>query len=159
MAIYEVNRRQRIEWYDTDAAGIIYFANYYKMIDSAMLDFFQALPVSMPFREYWGGHGSKGYDWIMLETGCKYFKPITFADIVDVHLWVTKKTNRTLSFTCSFHKDGEEVARGFVITCSTRGLAGEQKAVPPPQEVADAIAVAPWCIDAEPADQRANPPA
>ena len=144
MKVYEIKKQHRVEWWETDAAGIIFFANYYRMMDTAMMDFFESLPVSMPLKEYWGGQGSQGYDWVMLESGCRFFKTATFGDILEIHLWVTKQTSRTLRFACSFSKEGEEVARGFIITCSTQGLAGAQRAVLPPAEVARSIAVAPW---------------
>lgn len=150
MGLYEVKMQHRIQWWETDAAGIIYFANYYRLMDTVMMEYFMSLPVTMPFKEYWGGQGSQAYDWSMLETTCRYFKTITFADLIDIHLWVAKKTNRTVHFACSFKHEGFEVARGYVITCHTAGISGNQKAVMPPQEVADAIEAAPWGTDDPP---------
>ena len=146
MACYELKKDHRVEYWETDAAGVVYFANYHRLMDTAMMEFFEALPVTMPLTEYWGGLGSQGYDWVILDNGCRFSDACAFGDTLNIHLWVTKKTNRTVQFACSFRKNGasQEIVRGHLTVCSTRGSGGKPRAAAPLQEVADQITVAPW---------------
>ncbi|MBI3089176.1 MAG: acyl-CoA thioesterase [Candidatus Tectomicrobia bacterium] len=146
MPCFEIRKDHRVEFWETDAAGVVYFANFHRLMDTAMMEFFASLPVSLPLREYWGGLGSQGYDWVVIDNGCRFLGNCGFGDTLRMHLWVTKRTQRTLHFACAFRKNDrpEEIARGYLVACSTQRRDGATRAVPPLPEVAAQIGVAPW---------------
>ena len=69
-----------------------------------------------------------------VETHCKYYKPARMGDLLEVTIWVAKRTQRTLQYCFEVRRDGEHdlVAEGnYTVVCINRQF----KSVPIPHEV------------------------
>jgi YbgC/YbaW family acyl-CoA thioester hydrolase len=141
---YEFTLTRRIEFAETDMAGIVHFANFYRMMENTEHAFFRSLGFSI-HGDYDGVH----IGWPRVSTSCDFFKPLRFEDMVDVQLLVAEVRNRSIRYGFRFWKteNGErvEVARGMVSTvcASVDKKAGVIAAVPIPEVIRARIAAAP----------------
>ena len=137
MAQHEFTITRRVEFSETDVAGIVHFANFYRYMEYAEHAFFRSLGRSIVDHDLDVG-------WPRVHSHCNFKKPLKFEDEVDIHLLVTAKTSKSITYQFHFRVDGTEVARGgFTVVCVRRTEAGEMKATSIPPEIADLIEAAP----------------
>ena len=143
---YEFKAIRRVEFSDTDMAGIMHFSNFFRFMETAEHGFYRSLGFSviMP-----GSDPQLG--WPRVHAECDYRKPLRFEDEVEIHLLVREKRSKALTFLFRFSKvtaaGREEVALGkLTIVCvAHRADGGMTSAVIPP-EVAERIEVAPAAL-------------
>jgi acyl-CoA thioester hydrolase len=143
---YEFKAQRRVEFSDTDMAGIMHYSNFFRFMETAEHAFYRSLGFSVidPNRDPRVG-------WPRVHAECDYRKPLRFEDMVEIHLLVTEKKSKALTFQFRFRKlngeAAEEVARGaLTVVCVSHGPDGTMKAVPIPQAIADKIEVAPAAV-------------
>ncbi len=134
---------RRVEFSDTDMAGIMHFSNFFRFMETAEHGFYRSLGFSV---------STPGTDprlgWPRVHAECDFKKPLRFEDMVEIHLLVTEKRSKSISYAFRFRKlDGpsaQEVARGLVtIVCVTHRPDGTMAATTIPTEIASLIEVAP----------------
>ena len=150
---YEFKLQRRVEFNETDMAGLVHFANFYRYMESAEHAFFRSLgfSIAMP-----GTHPQLG--WPRVNARCDFLKPLFFEDVFEIHLLVAEKRSRALTYQFRCHKftsaEPVEVARGgLTAVCVAHQADGGLKSVPLPPEIARQIQVAPPDLLAPP-DQR-----
>ena len=134
---------RRVEFADTDMAGIMHYANFFRFMETAEHGFFRSLGFSIVTT-----HTDPPVGWPRVHAECDYFKPLRFEDEVEIHLLVSNKASKSLSYIFRFRKLEEdvpiEVARGsLTVVCVTRLADGRMKAVTIPEAIAKQIEVAP----------------
>lgn len=140
---YEFKAQRRVEFSDTDMAGIMHYSNFFRFMETAEHAFYRSLGFSVVDPNL-----DPKVGWPRVHARCDYHKPLRFEDMVEIHLLVTEKKSKALSFQFRFHKvsgdSAEEVARGaLTVVCVSHGPDGAMKAAPIPQAIADKIEVAP----------------
>lgn len=139
---YEFTVRHRVEFSETDAAGIVHFSNFFLYMESAEHAFYRSLGFSAMLGEY---RQPEGFPRVHAE--CDYFVPLRFEDEVEVQLLVREKRPRVVSYLFRFWKSGTqgrvEVARGSITVVYVTSQDGVFKAVPMPEYLAAKIEVAP----------------
>ena len=138
---YEMKVTRRVEFSETDMAGIMHFSNFFRFMETAEHAFFRSLGHSVVLSR----SGLK----LCLPRGhaeCDYLAPLRFEDEVLIHLLVQKKGTRSLTYQFRFvcQNRHREVARGrLTVVCAVRRKDGSFKAVPLPGLIADQIQEAP----------------
>src|SRR5512133_2095965 len=84
---------RRVEFAETDMAGIMHFTNFFRFMESAEHAFFRSLGYSVADP---GGDGRLGLPRV--HAHCDYLAPLRFEDEVEVRLRVAKKSHRTLTY-------------------------------------------------------------
>ena len=140
---YEFKAQRRVEFSDTDMAGIMHYSNFFRFMETAEHGFYRSLGFSVVDDKI---HPRVG--WPRVHASCDYRRPLRFEDLVEIHLLVTEKKSKALSFQFRFNKlaegQAEEVARGaLTIVCVSHAPDGAMKSAPIPPEIADKIEVAP----------------
>ena len=95
--------QKRINFYDCDPAGILFFGRVYELCHSA----YEGLIDSFNLNEdYWS---NDNYIVPILKSEAKYHKPIKYGETISVEINVTtlKSSSFELEYTCR-NKDGEE---------------------------------------------------
>jgi YbgC/YbaW family acyl-CoA thioester hydrolase len=139
---YEFKATRRVEFSDTDMAGIMHYANFFRFMETAEHGFFRSLGFSIVM-----GKVDPPLGWPRVHAQCDFTAPLYFEDEVEIHLLVSAKRSKSLSYVFKFIKlHGArplEVARGglTVVCVSHRG--GKMTACTIPKAVADKIQVAP----------------
>jgi acyl-CoA thioester hydrolase len=140
---YEFQLIRRVEFSDTDMAGIMHFSNFFRFMEAAETAFMRSLGFSVVLAR-------SGLDVCLprVHAECDYALPLHFEDEVLIRLLVEKKGARTLTYQFRFVRHTpapeREVARGrLVAVCAARQDNGALKAVPIPREIAEKIQTAP----------------
>src|SRR5258707_15294524 len=140
---YEFKAIRRVEFSETDMAGIVHYSNFFRYMETAEHGFFRALGYSVVM-----DHFEPPVGWPRVRAECEYRQPLRFEDEVEIHLLVSEKKSKSLSYVFKFRKLGSpapvEVARGsLTVVCVTKGADGRMSATHIPKEFADKIEVAP----------------
>jgi acyl-CoA thioester hydrolase len=109
--------RRRVEFADTDMAGIVHFSNFFRFMESAEVDLLHSLGLSV--RLEWEGV-QLGFPRV--SAACDFLRPVTFEDVLEVLVRVDKVGRKSITYAFEFLKGGEPVARGKVTTVCCRVL-------------------------------------
>lgn len=129
--------RRRIEFADTDMAGIVHFARFFVFMETAEHRFREAL--GWPVVARVGQEDEIG--WPRVSATCDYRKPVRFGEELEVRTRVVEMGRSALTFACSFVRGGEVVAEGRLVSVCCR-LRPEVRPMPIPAELAEAVEVA-----------------
>jgi acyl-CoA thioester hydrolase len=143
---YEFKATRRVEFSETDMAGIVHYSNFFRYMETAEHGFYRSLGFSVNLNQF---NPPLGFPRVHAE--CDYKKPLKFEDLVEIHLLVKEKRSRVLTYLFRFNKlpqdsagHRSEVARGILtIVCVAHHADGRFEAVSIPHEIADKIEVAP----------------
>jgi acyl-CoA thioester hydrolase len=139
---YEFKLTRRIEFAETDMAGIVHFANFYRMMEVTEHAFFRSLGFSIHGHEHGTATG-----WPRVSATCDFRAPLRFEDEVEIQLLVAEVRTRSIRYAFIFRKaaDGMEVARGSVtaVCASVEKATGKLAAVPIPEAIRSVIEAAP----------------
>ena len=133
-----------MEFSDTDMAGIMHFANFFRFMEGTETAFLRSLGLSID-----GNKLGETIGWPRVHAQCEFIHPLCFEDLVEVHLLVREKSKKSIVYTFIFRNLNEqparEVARGtLVVVCVRRHPhSGAMTPVPIPQFIADKIQTAP----------------
>ena len=138
---YDFKIQRRVEFSETDMAGIVHYSNFFKYMETAEHAFYRSLGHSVVMK---GADAPLG--WPRVHAECDYFEPLRFEDLIEVHMLVKEKKNKAITYVFRFYKlngDRPEVARGSLTAVCVSHTGEGMKAVPIPKELADKIEVAP----------------
>lgn len=140
---YEFKATRRVEFADTDMAGIMHYSNFFRFMETAEHGFFRSLGFSIVMDQ-----SSPPVGWPRVHAECDYFQPLRFEDEVEIHMLVSEKRSKSLSYVFRFLKlnapSSVEIARGsLTVVCITRNAEGKMTACSIPKAVADKIETAP----------------
>lgn len=139
---FETKITRRVEFAETDMAGIMHFSNFFRFMETAEHAFLRSLGFSVTL-----AGTAPGLCLPRVHASCDYRAPLRFEDEVEIHLLVTRKSRRSLSYHFRFsrHLDGTgEVAHGtLTVVCAARQPDGTLKAAPLPPALAAGVEVAP----------------
>ena len=76
---------RRVEFADTDLAGIVHFANFFRYVESAEHAFFRSLGYSVHV-----SHGHKQTGWPRVRVSGEFFRPARFEDRLKICLKIEK---------------------------------------------------------------------
>jgi acyl-CoA thioester hydrolase len=145
---FEFQITRRVEFCDTDLAGIMHFSNFFRFMEAAETAFLRSLGLSVLLSRC-------GLEVCLprVHAECDYRAPLQFEDEVLIHLLVERKGTGSLTYQFRFCRADDhiqEVARGrLVLACASRQENGSLKPVPLPKALADKIQQAPAQILAE----------
>jgi 4-hydroxybenzoyl-CoA thioesterase/acyl-CoA thioester hydrolase len=136
---HEFRTQRRIEFADTDLAGIAHFARFFVFMETAEHEFLRSLGTSVATKI-----DDQQIGWPRLAASCEYLSPAKFEEVLDIRLTVSKKGNKSLTYKFEFHKNAQLIARGQVsAACCVCFPNGKLKAIPIPDFIADQIQEAP----------------
>ena len=144
---YEFKAQRRVEFSDTDMAGIMHYSNFFRFMETAEHAFFRSIGFSIAP----GGAapGLPRIGWPRVHASCDYHRPLRFEDIVEIHLLVAERKSKAITYQIRFNRlngeHREEVARGRLTVVCVAYDAGTaaMKAAQIPPEIASKIDVAP----------------
>jgi len=138
--------RRRIEFYETDMAGIVHFSNFFRFMEATEHAFFRSLGLALHRDD--GAHMS---GWARVDARCTYRLPLRYMDEVEIELTVRSKRKNSLVYDFVFRRVADrngptapdEVALGSLqVVHVSAANGGRMKASPMPDEVARSIEVA-----------------
>ena len=114
-APFRVSRR--VDFADTDMAGIIHFSNYFRYMEFAEVAFLRSLGLSVAMT--WG---EEHLGFPRVSATCDFLRPIRFEDVVDIDVRVERVGSKSVTYAFEFTHEGQTVARGKVsaVCCRVR---------------------------------------
>lgn len=136
MRLRERVTHRRVEFADTDMAGIVHFARFLVFMETAEHELLSSLGAEV----HSVGDGAR-HGWPRVAIQCEYLRPVSFGDELEIRVRVARKGRTSLAFEHRFFCAGELVARGRMtsVCCRLDGPGG-LAAVPIPRQIADRIA-------------------
>lgn len=99
---------RRVEFADTDMAGIIHFSSYYRYMEEAEHAWFRALGLSVM-----QPHGEGAViGWPRVSASCSFEAPARFEDVLEIRLNVERKGVKSVTVGYEFFLDEQRVAHG-----------------------------------------------
>lgn len=139
---YEFKLVRRVEFIETDMAGIVHYSNFFRYMEAAETAFIRSLGFSI-----WTQQAEPPVGWPRVHVECDYKSPLRFEDEVEIHLLVAEKKAKAISYAFRLRKLNAhppmEVARGVVTAVCVTHVQGKLTATPLPKFIADQIEVAP----------------
>lgn len=148
---YEHTSTRRIEFSETDMAGLVHFSNFFKYMETAERDFFEAAGVDL-IRTKPG----ELVGWPRARAECKFSAPLRFGETIDIHIAVKAVKDRAIDFQFRIFRRNEDGSRtqcgkGHMTTVFTAlSPEGQLKSAPLPEHVRERIIEAPAEVLARP---------
>ncbi len=139
---YEFKLTRRVEFVETDMAGIVHFSNFFRMMEATEHAFFRSLGFTIH-----GHESGSTFGWPRVSASCDYQRPLRFEEEVEIHLLVAEVRSRSIRYQFVFRQPGggAEIARGaMAAVCATVDKAtGKLVPVRIPEAVKTTITAAP----------------
>lgn len=142
---------RKIEFSETDMAGLVHFSNYFRYMESAERDFFEAAGLDLIQT---GAGPLRG--WPRTRAECKFSAPLHFGDTIEIHLAVVEVKDRSIEFRFRIfrlEKDGgrTQAGKGHLTTIHAERMPdGALRSIELPPEVREKICPAPADVLARP---------
>jgi acyl-CoA thioester hydrolase len=99
----------RVYWEDTDAGGIVYYANYLKFMERARTEWLRSVGLEQgPMQR------EQGLIFVILDTQVEFKKPARYGDALTVTALLAARTHATFSFAQQVLRDGELLVDGRI---------------------------------------------
>ena len=102
----------RVEFFETDLAGIVHFANYYRFMEQAEHAFFRSLDLKI--------HGELPdgtvFGWPRVAASCSFNAPARYEDEIEIRVTVVRRTARSLTTAYEFRRGHTLLATGEMKT-------------------------------------------
>ena len=98
---------RKIRFSHCDPAGIVYFVNFFDMVNAIVEDWF-AQAVGFDFEEL---HIQRRVGFPIVNTGCEFFRPCRLGDRLQLELAIARLGNSSIEFAVTGRVGGEEKFR------------------------------------------------
>ncbi len=133
MAIFKTSRR--VEFRDTDAAGIVHFSNFFVYMEQAEHAFLRSVGLGV-ICEIDGQKTS----WPRVNAECNYRNAIRFEDMIDIHVSVRRIGSKSMTYGFEFFRGQTLVAEGLLTTvCCLFEHGSSPQSVPIPAQFVEAV--------------------
>jgi acyl-CoA thioester hydrolase len=92
----------RVFYEDTDAGGVVYYANYLRYLERARTEWLRQL--GLPREQL---RATVGWVFVVTEVEAKYHRPARLDDLLQVHAEVAEASRASLLFAQRVERDGE----------------------------------------------------
>jgi acyl-CoA thioester hydrolase len=144
--------RDRVQFSDTDAAGIVHFSNFYRYMERAEHAFLRSVGLSV-MEKHSAVPDAERVGWPRVHASCDFFAPLGFEEEFTTELLVEEVRNKVVRYLFRMWKAGQVLAAEGRITaaCVQRDPATRQmKAVPIPERYRSVMEAAPAELLARP---------
>lgn len=122
---FVINRR--VQFAETDMAGVLHFSNFYRLMEEVEHAFWRSRGLSVMQDQVGSVIG-----WPRVATSCEYFEPVRFEEEVELALTVGSISERSVSYVVEFRREGRCIARGRMtaVCCITGDGVFESMRIP-----------------------------
>ena len=107
---------RRVEFGDTDMAGIAHFSNFFRYMEVAETDFLLARGLSVAWEA-----GGQRFGFPRVSVACDFKRPVRFRDVLEIAVTVEEVGRKSVRYRFDFTHEGKEVAVGRItaVCCRT----------------------------------------
>lgn len=102
----------RVEFCDTDMAGIVHFSNFFLYMERAESEFFRTYGHTL------AKHNADGTSvgWPRVNTSCSFKAPAYYEDILEIRIFILRRGVKSLTLQFEFWRDETHIATGQIKT-------------------------------------------
>jgi 4-hydroxybenzoyl-CoA thioesterase/acyl-CoA thioester hydrolase len=133
MASFRTSRR--VEFRDTDMAGIMHFSAFFTVLESVEHEFLRSLGLSVVMSDDDGQIG-----WPRVSASCDFKGAVKFEDILDIELVIARLGEKSVTYQSVLDHAGRRIAEGRIVAACCRLREGQPlRAVPIPAAIAEKL--------------------
>ena len=134
--ISEYRLQRRVNFYETDAAGIVHFSTYFRYLEEAEHALWRAAGMTIAERD-------ASIGWPRVSASFEYFRPLRFEEEFEALIRIVEIGEKKIRYTCILSSAGEKVAEGsMTIVCVSKRPNERMKSTPIPSNIASRFKVA-----------------
>ncbi len=124
----------RVRFAETDAQGVVYYANYFVWFEVARVNFLRSLGFSYAEAE------KAGIGFVIAEASCRYLAPARFDELIKIKTWVEeiKNSSFTLAYEVLNGETGQLLAQGRTVQVFV-DMKGNRRPIPIPPSLKEAL--------------------
>ncbi len=128
--------RRRVEFRDTDAAGIAHFSRFFTWMEEVEHEFLRSLGTSVVVADADGA-----MSWPRVSAQCDYQGPLRFENEFEVQLTITRIGAKSVTYAFEFLFDGRPIANGQTTVVCCRIVHGQPpRSIPIPDQLSKQLA-------------------
>ena len=130
MPVREYQLRRRVQFYETDAAGIVHFSCFFRYMEEAEHALWREAGLSIH---------PPGSDigWPRVAASCEFHGALRFEDEFDVSIRVEAVTRKTIRYACLLTRRDTKIATGTItIACVRKRPNHPMEAIEIPADIA-----------------------
>jgi len=116
---------RRVEFSDTDAAGIMHFAAFFRMMEQAEHELLRSVGLSVVTHD-----ASGKMSWPRVAAKCDFRSAARFEDVLQIEVQIVRLGTRSITYGHRFLRDGQLLAEGQITAVCCRVALGQ-----PPQSM------------------------
>ncbi len=126
---------RRVEFVDTDMAGIVHFTAYFRYMETAEHELFRSLGLILVDTDR-----DPHLGWPRVSCGFDFIAPLRFGDEFEVHIGVASVGKTSVTYKVEVVREGKIVAQGHSTSaCCEVGTGVAMRSVPIPAEVREKL--------------------
>lgn len=125
---------RRVEFVDTDMAGIMHFSNFFRFMEAAEQELLRTLGLGVTMT--WEG---QKVGLPRVAASCAYVNPARFEDVLEIAVSVARVGTKSVTYTFEFTCRGDQVARGELSAVFCRMHPGHMESLEIPGFVRDRL--------------------
>jgi acyl-CoA thioester hydrolase len=103
---------RRVQFSETDMAGIVHFANFYRWMEETEHEYFRTLGLSIMHKLADG----QVLGWPRVSASCNYNAPAHYEDVIECRLEVERVGVRSVTYQMEFWRGDKRLASGRMKT-------------------------------------------
>jgi len=127
--------QRRVEFRDTDMAGIAHFSNFFAYMEQSEHALLRSLGLGVICKI-----DDREISFPRVNAQCDYLNAIRFEEVIDIQVSVLKIGTKSITYGFNFFRDETPVAKGSItVVCCLMKHGERPESVPTPQKFIDAI--------------------
>ncbi len=123
--------QRRVEYAETDMAGIVHFSEFFRYLESAEHELFRRVGLSVVMQD-----GEQHLSWPRVACSFEFQGPLRFEDEFDVAIWIEKIGGKSVTFHGEITRGGTVLAAGQMTSvCCLIEEGGQVDSVPIPEDI------------------------
>ncbi|WP_425613980.1 acyl-CoA thioesterase [Anatilimnocola sp. NA78] len=122
---------RRVEFSDTDAAGIMHFSAFFRFMEQAEHDLLRSQGLSVVMQDEVTKAGGGKLSWPRVHAHCDFRSPAHYEDVIEIEVSISRLGEKSASYQFRFVLAGRELAVGEITSVCCRIIPGK-----PPESVA-----------------------
>ncbi|ASY30133.1 tol-pal system-associated acyl-CoA thioesterase [Taylorella equigenitalis] len=115
----------RVYYEDTDAGGVVFYANYLKFCERARTEWLRKLGFDQSKLD-----SELGLIFVVADTSLTYKKPAKLDDILSIHTIVESMGKASIVFTQDVYRDNELLVKSRITVCCIKRDGFRPSAIP-----------------------------
>jgi YbgC/YbaW family acyl-CoA thioester hydrolase len=111
--VSEYRLQRRVNFYETDQAGIVHFSTFFRYMEEAEHALWRAAGMSIAERDAAVG-------WPRVSASFEFFRPLRFEEEFEIWIRIAEIGEKKIRYSCTLSSAGNKVAAGSMTIVSVR---------------------------------------